>query len=361
MTKIVIVGGSYAGHLAFLTLYKLRPTLDVIMVSMSTHAYFNVAAPRLLVEPEKFDECVFPIGDFITKHSNGRGKFVHGAATEVDLTAQTVKVDVDGTDVFLSYDFLVLATGTSTQFSGFKVNSSHWNAREAILTTGARVKAANTIAIVGAGPTGVETAGELASCLKSLQVTLYTGRSGPLADFPKLKAGATEKLEKVGVNIVNRKIVKSVLFAAAGDQIVLENGDTKNYDVVLQATRQAPFLGFLPENIKDLQGYVKTTPHLVVEGHSNVLALGDIVSGSPRTYYDLKSRQVAVFTATMKRLLHVDASVEKKYSQGRRSILVPMSADYGEGLLFGFRVPNWMVKLFKSKTFMIEKAGEDFC
>lgn len=359
MVKIVIIGGSFAGHLAFLSLYKLDPRLEVTMVSMSTHSYFNVAAPRLLIEPERFDECVFSNEAFVEKRSLGRGKFVHGAATEVDFDKQIVKVDVDGNDVFLPYDFLVLATGTSSQFSGFKVNRSHYHARSAILATAARIKAANRVAIVGAGPTGVETAGELAANIKTLKVTLYTGRSGPLADFPKLKNGAAEKLEKVGVEIINRKIVKSVLFTAQRDQIVLDNGDTKDYDVVIQATRQAPFSGFLPASIKDSQGYVKTNSQLVVEGHSNIIALGDIVAGSERTYVDLKYRQYAVFTATMKRLLHVDASATKKYSHGRRVIMVPMSADYGEGLMFGYRVPNWMVKLIKLKSFMIEKAGDD--
>ncbi|SGZ56476.1 CIC11C00000003080 [Sungouiella intermedia] len=357
--KIIIIGGSYAGHIAFNTLYNNAQDrhLEVTMVSMTSHAYFNVAAPRLLVEPDRFDETIFSNEEFVTKNLRGKGKFVLGKAVAVDVKLQTVKVDIDGTDVILSYDMLVIAVGTSNQFAGFKVHKSHKVAKEAIEDMAHKLRTSKLIAILGGGPTGVETAGEIALNIDTIDVTLYTGRSGPLADYPKLKQGAQQKLTKLGVNIVNGIRVKSVLYLNDKTQVILDDGSTFDYDLVIQAIRQAPLSGFLPESIKDANGYIKTDRHLVVKGTKNVLALGDIVSGSPRTFADLKYNQEAVFAATIKRLLGIDRTAFKRYTAGLNTIYVPMSGIYGEGLWYGMKMPNWLVRRFKSKTFMMENAA----
>lgn len=103
----------------------------------------------------------------------------------------------------MDYDYFVIIVDTSNQFAGFKVNQSHWNAKTAISDTAEKIKTDKLVAIIGAGPTGVETASEISSNIKSIKVTLYTGRIGLLTDFSKRKAGATAELEKVGVNITN--------------------------------------------------------------------------------------------------------------------------------------------------------------
>lgn len=41
-------------------------------------------------------------------------------------------------------------------------------------------------------------------------------------------------------------------------------------------------------------------------------------------------------------------------------ILVPISPTGGEGLIFGWRIPNFLVRMLKAKTFMMERAGENF-
>jgi NADH dehydrogenase FAD-containing subunit len=70
----------------------------------------------------------------------------------------------DGKDKNLGYDFLILGTGSTTKVdTPFKSRGSTEATKEAIHDYQARIKAAETIVIVGAGPTGVEVAGELGS------------------------------------------------------------------------------------------------------------------------------------------------------------------------------------------------------
>lgn len=59
---------------------------------MSTHSFFNIASPRLLVQLDKIDDAFFSIADFMAKTSNEKGKFIHGNATNADLASETITV-----------------------------------------------------------------------------------------------------------------------------------------------------------------------------------------------------------------------------------------------------------------------------
>ncbi|QFZ26785.1 putative apoptosis-inducing factor [Clavispora lusitaniae] len=363
--RIVIVGGSYAGHMAFSSICKNHADveMDITMVSMSKNAYYNVISPRLLAEPEKFDQVTFSVEDFVRKYSGGKARFVQGKVTKADFTSNSVSVETSHNPQEaekIEYDLLVIATGAKSNFAGFKVNSSADEAKAAIEKTVSQLQTAKSVAVIGGGPTGVETCGEIASKYKSISVTLYTGSVGPLPTFPSLTRGATDKLSKLGVKVING--VKSVerKSTASGTQVVLDNGETKTFDVVIEATRETPFSDFVPASAKDEVGWVLTDNHLVVKGTENVVALGDIVSGSPKTIVDLKRGQIGVFSDTVKYLLGSSSTLGKEYCPVTNLILIPVSRTGGEGLIYGWHAPNWAVWFLKSRTFMIERAGEAF-
>lgn len=354
MVKVVILGGSYAGAMALTSLYKVHPQAEVTLVSLTTHTYFNIASPRLLVEPEKFDKTVFSLENFVKRRSNGKGKFIQGKAIGVDFENNEVTVQTSEGPINLEYDVLVLGTGSATLWDGFKVNESHLAAKLAILSTAEKLKSAKTVAIIGGGSTGVETAGEIAYAFKNIRVTLYTGSSGPLKEFPRLTAGATSKLAKLGVKIVNNVKTKSVTETEA----ILESGEIVQSDLVIEAFSLTPYSAYLPDSVKDKYGYVKTDKQLIVQGTTNVIALGDLVSGSSKTIIDLKMAQMAVYSATLKRILKGNKST-REWTPMQNSILVPISPTGGEGMIFGWHVPNFIVRFLKAKTFLLEKAEED--
>lgn len=121
----------------------------------------------------------------------------------------------------------------------------------------------------------------------------FAGNSGPLAAIPKLVNGGSSKLNELGV-------VKS----AKDGTIVLTNGKTFTFDVIIDASTTTPYSEFLPDSIKDEKGFVVTDKHLVVKGTSNVLAIGDILSGGSRSAIDIKLGQVGVFAASAKSILN---------------------------------------------------------
>lgn len=360
--KIVIVGGSYAGHTAFRSIFDnyLSQNIEVTLVSKTTTSYFNIASPRLLSDSSKLPETAFPIDKFVEKVGGKRAVFIHGEATEADFPSNTLVVKTSDGATTLDYDILVIASGSRSRFNGFKVNDSFELAQEAIISTVDHLKIAKLAAVIGGGPTGVETAAEIAYAYSDVNVTLYTGSKGPLLATPKLSSSATTKLGQAGATVINNVRTQKIDRTEKSTKVTFDNGEVKEFDVVIEATPDIPYSQYVPVSAQDEAGFVITDKHLIVKGTENVIALGDIVSGAPKTLMDIKLGQTGVFTKTIGFLLGHSATLGKEYSPVTHSIIVPISREGGVGLVFGYLAPNFLVKFVKAKSFMIEKAREWF-
>lgn len=361
MVKVVIIGGSYAGHKALTAVYKKAKdllSLEVTLVSASSHAYFNVATPRLLVKPELYDKAIFANSDLVATNSKKAAKFVHGTVEKVDLDARTVRVlPAEGEGVNLDYDILVIASGSGTKWSGFKVNTDYKKGQAELLAASSQLKTAKSVALIGSGPTGVETAGEIAENFPDVVVSLYSGNKAPLeSEAPSLAPFALQKLQDLGVKIIHGDHVTS-----KDGKVFTDDGELTAYDVILECYATRPYSDFLPGSIKDDKGYVVTDENLVVKGHANVLAIGDIVSGSANTVVDIKMRQAGVFAASVQKALESTISAsESIYKPITNLILVPISSKGGVGLFFGWWTPNIFVWFLKARDFMLNQAGSQF-
>lgn len=353
MPKVVVIGGSYAGHLALRIFHAASNTVESVLVSPADETFYNVAAPRLFVEPGQWDRTVSLVKANVAKIAGSKGGYLKGRATSVDFDAQTVTVATVEGEQTLDYDYLVIASGVASKYAAFKVNLDGNEARKAIEDVHAKLPTIKSLAVIGGGPTGVETVGEIAHDYPDIKVTLYTGAAGPLATVPKLVKGATDKLAALGVEIVN-----DVRVTRQGDLLTLPSGEIRDFDLVLDAYLTHPYTDFLPADVKSAAGYVLTDKHLVVKGHPNVFALGDVVDGSAQTLVDLKFGQTGPFTASVRSAL-TGGSANKLYTPQKNIIVVPVSRTGGVGILFGFGAPNWLVRFVKSKTFMIESAQKE--
>jgi len=168
MKQVVILGASYAGTSAAHRILKQGAktglTFKITLVSPNTHLYWNIAAPRALIEGQFSDEQLFqPLVDGFTQYPDSRFEFIVGRAGKLDAgSKEVVIVGVNG-EKKLKYDFLILATGSHTEGdTPFKGLESTEATKDALHNVQNQVKRAKTIVIAGAGVTGVETAGELA-------------------------------------------------------------------------------------------------------------------------------------------------------------------------------------------------------
>lgn len=188
MKHIVIVGGQYSGVGTAHRLLKKAPKTTpykVTLISRDSHFYWNLAAPRGVVPGQISDDEIFhPIAQGFTQYGD-KFEFVLGSATGFDAESQTIKVaTADGAERQMSYDVLVLATGARTKSdeTPFKSIGSTEATKEALHKYQASIEKAKTIAVIGAGTTGVETTGELAAAYgsdkKIILVRLFSSPSG---------------------------------------------------------------------------------------------------------------------------------------------------------------------------------------
>lgn len=378
MPRVGIIGGSYAGLKALSAIFSIckSPSLQVTLVAPSTHAYYNLASPRLLSEPKSFDKTVFPIQDVVKETSGNKATFLHGHVTDVNLDKREFEVEGSAGGVSkLPYDILVIASGTQAKWAGYKVNTNYENARKEVLAANKDLHEARTVAIVGGGVTGVESAGEVAAEFKQAKVTLYTGAPAPLDGVVStLSERATHKLEKLGVEIINDFLVsvkQKGEHGAKASSIIFDNGETREYDVILESFITGPYSSFLPLTIKDDKGYVVTDNNLLVKGQKGVVALGDIVSGSSKSVVDLKFGQLGIFRKTIEKLLkdvespNYFASSEPVksdtlYVPVTHTMVVPISRKGGVGMSYWVPLPSFLVWVGKAKTYMIETARAQF-
>jgi len=163
---VVILGASFAGlkiaHSLLKTTLPAVKDLKVILVSPTTHAYFNLAAPRAIVPGQIPDEKILaPIEPAFSKYPSSSFEFVIGAAKSVDPASKRVEIETESGLRTVTYDTLVVTTGSNTGSMPWKASGSHKQFLELLHDTQAKVKKAKSIIVGGAGVTGVETAGEL--------------------------------------------------------------------------------------------------------------------------------------------------------------------------------------------------------
>jgi NADH dehydrogenase len=154
-----------------------------------------------------------------------------------------------------------------------------------------------TVAVVGAGPTGVELAGQVRElavrCLKgefrtfdpsSVRVVLLDGGHAPLASFgDRLSEKATKELELVGVELRMGTLVVDV--DSSGVKSRIEDGTTTRlaarttiWAAGVQASPLAEKLAKASGATVDRAGRIAVLPDLSLPGHPEVFAVGDMAS-----------------------------------------------------------------------------------
>ncbi|MCF8715033.1 NAD(P)/FAD-dependent oxidoreductase [Joostella atrarenae] len=297
--RVVIIGGGFGG----IALAKKLAKQEMQVVLLDKHNY-HTFQPLLYqvstggLEP---DSIAYPIRKILSKYPNFyfRLAMVKG----VDSEKNTLDTDIGP----LKYDYLVLATGSTTNFFGNKeieANSMIMktvpealnlrslileNFEEALLTDSMdRQDALMNFVIVGAGPTGVELAGALAEIKRGILPKDYPDLDTRRAQInivqsgDKLLKGMSEKasekaedyLEELGVNVWKNTRVTSY----DGDLV------TTNTDLTFHTATLIWAAGVKGETIKGIDGKdsitfsnrIKVNDYNQVEGFKNIFAIGDI-------------------------------------------------------------------------------------
>ncbi|KAI4162199.1 MAG: hypothetical protein LQ342_004219 [Letrouitia transgressa] len=398
--KIIIIGGSYGGvSTAHYLLKHAIPQLpettsyQIIIVSASSQVMCRPACPRALISDEMFpqEKLFVSIPKLFDHYPRGSFRFIHGSVTELHHNDRTISVvGVTGTSEEVDFHALVIATGASTPSPLHGLNRdeeflrANWTEFRKTLPTAKR------IIIAGAGPVGIETAGELgehlngragrfSSTLEDPNVAITVVSAGPKI-LPALRPAIAKKAEaylaKVGVTILKNARVKTVVPQGAGTNsasittkatLTLEDGKTLDADLYIPATGTSPNTRFIDSKLLTTDGRVDTNPSTlrVDKAGPRIYAVGDAASyARPAIHLILNS--IPVLCANIKRDLMLDAGKAESSLSGedrlfkedtRETQMVPIGKSQGVGAAMGYRLPSFLVWLIKGRDYWLWTTG----
>src|SRR6202166_3052526 len=303
-SRVVIVGAGFGGLAAAKALGKTPA--EIILVDRTNHHLFQPLLYQVATSVLSASQIATPIRGIFRKQENAI--VILGEVTGVDKDQKRVFVsDADRQNVPISYDYLILATGSThsyfghnefEQFApGLKSLADAEAARNKILQAFELAEAEDdperhrdllTFVLVGAGPTGVEMAGALAvlvpTSLKSefrridpasARIVLVDMAPRVLGSFSEdLSKAAKARLEKLGVEV---RLGHSV------DQIdangIMVAGERIASKTVIWTAGVAPSPAGKWLNVEtDRAGRVRVQPNLSVPGHPEIFVVGDTAS-----------------------------------------------------------------------------------
>lgn len=287
---VLILGAGFAGlPLAHYILknYVDKFDLKVILVSRSREFYWNIAAPRAVIPGQfKDDAVLLDIPTAFAGYPAQRFEFVLGTVDSWKPDEDAVVVKVSGDERSIQYSTIIVATGSEYLDSmPWKLGETEEQTHIALARMRSDIERAETIVVGGAGPTGVEFAGELGyeyAKIGKKKVTLVMADAHPFESrvMPATRMAAVKELEKLGVSLLTKTRITKVSKSERGGQ-TLELTKNDGSRSTLEAALFVPTWGvkynttFAPDALKEANGQLKVTSTLRSPGYDNVFLVGD--------------------------------------------------------------------------------------
>jgi len=332
--RVVIAGAGFGGLTCARALRHVP--VDVLLIDRNNYHLFTPLLYQVasaLLDP---GEVARPVRALIRPLANT--EFKQAQVTGADLDRRTLKTDRGP----ISYDYLVLATGSRSDYFGNASLAQHafglkdldegLALRNRILsqfeasrwvTDPEKRRTMLTFAVVGAGPTGVEMAGALSELIRlvlrkdyrdldlgEVRVLLLEAAGAPLGTFvPVLRQAARRSLEKKHVEVMLGAKVDSV----TDDSIRLAGGEEIAAGTIIwTAGVRASELGAAIGAPLGRQARVKVEPTLQLADHPVVFVIGDLAGAVDGGGVQLPM----LIPVAMQEGKHVAATVEELVRNG---------------------------------------------
>lgn len=298
--KIVIIGGGFGG--IQLAKHFDDEHVDIIMLDKHNYHTFQPLLYQVATGGLEADSIAFPLRKIFEGQKNFRFRIAE--VTRINPESNSL----DTTIGEIKYDYLVIATGSTTNFFDNK-KIEHYsmpmknipealnlrsmilqNLEEAILLTNkeAREPYMNFV-VVGAGPTGVELSGAIAELRNHILVKDYPELNKDemhvylVEGLPKVlqvmseqaSTKSTEFLKDMGVNVMTNTMVKDY----NGKQITFGDGKSiKTHNVIWSAGVMGQVIPGLPKDAIVKGNRIQTDNINLVTGQTNIFAIGDVAA-----------------------------------------------------------------------------------
>jgi NADH dehydrogenase len=313
--RVVVVGGGFGGLQTVRSLR--RAPVEMTLVDRRNFHLFQPLLYQVATGALSPAEIATPLRGVLKRQKNVR--VVMGEVREFDLARRQIMLDAlpdGGTDLAIPYDTLIVAGGSRYSYFGhdewrpfaleIKSVESALDVRRRIFTAFEaaeieqdlqRRQAWLTFVVVGGGPTGIEMAGQIAELARDAlprdfhsvdprraRILLVEASERLLPTFPpRLSSRAAQTLERLGVTV----LLDTTVVGLDRESVLSKGPDGKSTHVPTRtivwaagvvASELAAALAAASGAALDRGGRVAVGPDLTIEGHPEVIALGDMAS-----------------------------------------------------------------------------------
>ncbi|KAH7131848.1 hypothetical protein B0J11DRAFT_576797 [Dendryphion nanum] len=329
----------------------------IVLVSPSTHLYWNFASPRAIIPGQIKEEQMFAsIEDGFKKYNDTQFELVIGTAEDLDTEGKRVTVKVsEGGERNLGYDFLVIATGAQgKEHTPFKSVGSTEATRQHLREYQEKVKNAKTIVVAGAGVTGIEVAGELgAEYGREKEIIVICSSPTVLPSSPTfLSKYATLTLQSLNVAIrPNVKVLSTTTTPSNQTSLSLSTGEPLLADLYIPIFGLTPNSSFIPKAYKNEAGYPIVDTHLNLTPHKDIWAVGDIL-GIESAQAINSNRQSGYVAKSIVSLLSASNKALAPYKIPSSPFMgLQIGKKAGIGHYGNWRIPTWLVVRLRKDLF----------
>ncbi|WP_423149391.1 NAD(P)/FAD-dependent oxidoreductase [Rubrolithibacter danxiaensis] len=296
--RVIIIGGGFGG----IQLAKNLKNKEVEVLMLDRHNYhtFQPLLYQVATGGLEADSIAFPLRKIFKNQKNF--KFRNTEVTQIIPERNVVETTIGE----FPYDYLVIATGSDTNFFGSKTLEHYTmpmktipealnlrsmllqNLEEALVEKDPDKKAALlNFVVVGGGPTGVELSGALSELkrhvlkkdyreldINQIHIYLIEGSHellGPMSE--QAKRSAKEFLEEMGVEVITDVRVESY----DGERIILSNKrEIASKSVLWSAGVMGEVIPGIPKEKIARGNRIQVDEFNRVVGYTNIFAIGDV-------------------------------------------------------------------------------------
>jgi NADH:quinone reductase (non-electrogenic) len=312
--RVVVVGGGFGGLQAVLKLRRLA--VEVTLVDRRNFHLFQPLTYQVATGALSPGEIAYPLRAIFKRDRNVQ--VLLAEVDDFDLEARELELSPAvgvPAPATIAYDTLIVSGGSRYSYFGhdeWSDNAAEVKSLESALTVRNRLLSAFeaaewesdperrgallTFVVVGAGPTGVEMAGQIGELARdtlradfrridprTARILLVEAVDRVLTTFPSsLSTKAARSLEKLGVTVLTQRTVVGV----DGESVTIQHGHneperipsrTVIWAAGVTASSLATRLAELTGAESDRVGRVTVEPDLTLPAHPEVFALGDMV------------------------------------------------------------------------------------
>jgi NADH dehydrogenase len=300
LPRIVIIGSGFAGF-SFIKAINHK-LFQVVLIDQNNFHQFQPLLYQVATCGIEPDSIVFPVRKMFEKYENLH--FRLATVNSIDSQNNTINTDIGS----ISYDYLILATGSGNNFFGLQNVEKYavgmktiqealdirsfilQNLETAVATCNPEErKALLHFVIVGGGPAGVETAGALAEFknyiipkdypdlnINEVKISLIESSDRLLRAMPEnLSKKSFDYLHDMGIEIHLNTTVSDyngqIITTKSGDKIACKT-------LIWTAGVKGNVIAGIPDTVKSKGDRILVDAHFKVKNTNNIFAIGDIAA-----------------------------------------------------------------------------------